>query len=241
MAVALGLVGRDGPVGHRDARPDRPDQAGPAAARAAANPGGRHPGQHRRLQPAGRGRCPADRLVPLARACESQQLVRFPLRRRRRASQRAPSRALPAGGDRATVVPGRVRPRPAGLANVPGRPDAQPCPRSPVTSSSPGRWPTPARLVADALSAAPVPLSGGVQVAAPAADVEQRVPPTVGVVRPRAGGRATLQIGADDFEFLRSGWSDSGLPFEVLEPVELREQFRVLGEALHRRPSAPPA
>jgi len=182
---------------------------------------------------------PADRLVPLARACESQQLVRFPYGAAdgRHSERRAEPYRLVATDRRWYLVAfdlDRQDWRTFRVDRMLAVPE--------VTGHTfaPRPLADPARLVADALSAAPYRYQAVVRVAAPAAEVEQRIPPTVGVVEAAGRRAATLRMGADDFEFLTSRLVGLGLPFEVLEPVELRDHFRILGEALRQAHSAPP-
>jgi predicted DNA-binding transcriptional regulator YafY len=181
---------------------------------------------------------PADRLVPLARACESQQLVRFPYSAAdgRHSERRAEPYRLVATERRWYLVAfdlDRQDWRTFRVDRIEGVPEITGhtfVPR-PLTDA--------ARLVADALSATPYRYQAVVRIRAPADEVRLRIPPTVGQVQPAGPGAATLRMGADDFEWLAGRLVGLGLPFEVLEPGALREHFRHLGEALrgaHARP-----
>jgi predicted DNA-binding transcriptional regulator YafY len=182
---------------------------------------------------------PADRLVPLARACESQQLVRFPYAAAdgRHSDRRAEPYRLVATDRRWYLVAFDLDRQDWRTFRVDRMLEV---PEVTGHTFVPRPLADPARLVADALSAAPYRYQAVVRVAAPAAEVELRIPPTVGVVEPAGRRGATLWMGADDFEFLASRLVGLGLPFEVLQPTELREHFRVLGEALRAAHSAPP-
>lgn len=174
---------------------------------------------------------PADRLVPLARACEAQQLVRFPYGAAdgRRSERRAEPYRLVATERRWYLVAydlDRQDWRTFRVDRIEGVPE--------ITGHTfmPRQLADPARLVADALSAAPYRYQAVIRVAAPAAEVTLRVPPTVGAVQPMGHRAALLRMGADDLEWFAGRLVGLGLPFEVLEPVVLREHFRALGQAL---------
>jgi predicted DNA-binding transcriptional regulator YafY len=174
---------------------------------------------------------PSDRLVPLARACESQQLVRFPYTAAdgHPSDRRAEPYRLVATGRRWYLVAfdlDRQDWRTFRLDRMGAVPE--------ITGHTfvPRPLADPAQLVAEALSAAPYRYEAEVHVAAPATQVELRIPPTVGVVRPNGPHSSSVQVGADDVEWLAARLVGLGLPFEVLEPEDLREQFRLLGEAL---------
>lgn len=53
-------------------------------------------------------------------------------------------------------------------------------------------------------------------------------PPNVGIVEPR-GDESLRRIGADSLAWLAGLLIEMGLPFEVLGPVELREEVHDLG------------
>jgi len=174
---------------------------------------------------------PADRLVPLARAIESRQLVRFPYAAAdgRHTERRAEPYSLVATDRRWYLVAYDLDRRDWRTFRV-DRVEAVP----EITGHTfvPRPLADPAEMVANALSAAPYRYQAVIKVDAPAEEVQQRVHPTVGLVQP-AGKRSTLlRMGADDFEWFASRLVGLGLPFEVLEPDSLREHFRALGDAL---------
>ena len=183
---------------------------------------------------------PADRLVPLARACESQQLVRFPYGAAdgRHTERRAEPYRLVATDRRWYLLAydlDRQDWRTFRVDRIEAVPE--------ITGHTfvPRQLADPAGLVAGALSTAPYRYQAVIRVAAPAAEVESRVPPTVGQVQPAGEDASTLQMGADDFEWFASCLAGLGLPFEVLEPGLLREHFRALGAAIHGAHAGPPA
>lgn len=88
--------------------------------------------------------------------------------------------------------------------------------------------PDAADLVGQAITSAPYRLQAVVRVEAPAAALRARIPPTVGVVRPDGDG-SLLLVGADDIAYLAGHLVGLDLPFEVLEPPELREHLRRVG------------
>lgn len=58
-----------------------------------------------------------------------------------------------------------------------------------------------------------------------AAELGRRVPPTVGTIRPRRGGGALLRTGSDHLAALAGHLVALDLPFEVVEPPELRRHL----------------
>jgi predicted DNA-binding transcriptional regulator YafY len=181
---------------------------------------------------------PADRLVPLARACESQQLVRFPYGAAdgRHSERRAEPYRLVATERRWYLLAYDLDRQDWRTFRV-DRMEAVP----EITGHTfvPRPLADPAGLVADALNTAPYRYQAVIRIAASAAEVELRVPPTVGQVQPAGRSAATLRMGADDFEWFAGRLAGLGLPFEVLEPAALREHFRSLGEAIHGAHATP--
>ncbi|CAN5815131.1 hypothetical protein BH24ACT3_BH24ACT3_12660 [soil metagenome] len=57
------------------------------------------------------------------------------------------------------------------------------------------------------------------------------MPPTFGVVEPHPDG-ALLTVGADDLAFIAGHLVALDLPFEALDPPELRHLLRTAGERL---------
>lgn len=95
----------------------------------------------------------------------------------------------------------------------------------------------PARLVAQAISAAPYLYQATVRLVATADEAARRIPPSVGTLE-SAGNHVLLRIGADDHEWLAGYLVGLGLDFEVLDPPELRRHLVALGDRLarlHRR------
>jgi predicted DNA-binding transcriptional regulator YafY len=70
------------------------------------------------------------------------------------------------------------------------------------------------------------------EAAAVALALRLRVPPTVGVVEADGENHAVLVTGSDHLEPIAGHLISLGLPFEVLEPPELRAALRRLGEDL---------
>jgi predicted DNA-binding transcriptional regulator YafY len=97
--------------------------------------------------------------------------------------------------------------------------------------------PDAAAMVSRSVAVAPYRFVARVRIDAPAALVASRVPPTVGVVE-GAGGGAVLTTGSDHLEAIAGHLIGLGLPFEVEEPLELREHLCRLGAALSARHGA---
>ncbi|MGD9995769.1 MAG: helix-turn-helix transcriptional regulator [Ilumatobacteraceae bacterium] len=78
-----------------------------------------------------------------------------------------------------------------------------------------------------------------IRFAAPPEVVARHVPPTIGVVRraPRNRRSTIVEIGGDH-DWIARYLAGSSLDYEVLEPAELRDELRRLGEALVERNSA---
>jgi predicted DNA-binding transcriptional regulator YafY len=96
--------------------------------------------------------------------------------------------------------------------------------------------PDAAELVSRATSVAPYRYSARVRVEAPLATVRARVPPTVGLVDDGPDG-VVLTTGADDLDFIAGHLVGLGLPFEVLEPPELREHVGSVARQIASRHS----
>ncbi|KZB80043.1 helix-turn-helix transcriptional regulator [Amycolatopsis regifaucium] len=69
-------------------------------------------------------------------------------------------------------------------------------------------------------------------VHAPAEVVRAQIPASAAVVRPKGAARCEVLSGAGDLDFLLMHVVVLGHVFEVIEPAELRERCRVLGERL---------
>lgn len=91
--------------------------------------------------------------------------------------------------------------------------------------------PDAAALVGEAITTAPYRHRAVVTFAAPADELRARIPPTVGVVEAHGSG-SRLTIGADHLSSLAGHLVALDLPFEVLEPPELRDLLRRVGTAL---------
>jgi predicted DNA-binding transcriptional regulator YafY len=92
--------------------------------------------------------------------------------------------------------------------------------------------PDAAELVSVGTTVAPYRHVARIRFATTAEVLRQRVPPTVGVVEADGDDAAVLTIGADEIEPLAGHAVALGIPFEVLEPPELRQALRRLGRAL---------
>ena len=92
----------------------------------------------------------------------------------------------------------------------------------------PSDVPDAAAMVGRAITTAPYRHHAVVRVDAPAAVLRDRIPPTVGTVRP-LGDASMLSVGADDLAYLAGHLVGLDLPFEVLEPAELRDHLRTVG------------
>jgi predicted DNA-binding transcriptional regulator YafY len=92
--------------------------------------------------------------------------------------------------------------------------------------------PDAAELVSRATTIAPYRFTATVLIDASVAEVRRRVPATAGVVEAAEGGLARLITGADSLVALTAEvmWLD--LPFEVVDPPELRQRLAALGHAL---------
>ena len=91
--------------------------------------------------------------------------------------------------------------------------------------------PDPVAFVGDAITSAPYRHQAVIRVAAAPEVVRARVPATVGRVVPDGDG-ARLTVGSDDLASLAGHLVGLDLPFEVLEPPELRAHLRSLGRRL---------
>ncbi len=89
----------------------------------------------------------------------------------------------------------------------------------------------PARLVAEAITAAGYRYRAVIRIDAPAEDVARLVGPTVGIVEHETSG-CLLTLGVDDFDWLAGYLIGLGIAFEALEPLELRDHLTELGRRL---------
>jgi predicted DNA-binding transcriptional regulator YafY len=93
--------------------------------------------------------------------------------------------------------------------------------------------PEPLSFVGESITSAPYRFQATVVVAAPCAEVRSRVPPTIGVVEP-IGEDSLVSLGGDRLDWLCGYLVGLELPFEVLDPPELRDHLRRLGRQLAR-------
>ena len=98
--------------------------------------------------------------------------------------------------------------------------------------------PDPAALVGQGITTAPYRYQAIARFPGTApADLRDRVPPTVGVVDDDPGGgpaSSRLTWGADDLDAMAGHLVMLGLPFEVLDPPELRRHVLEVGRRLAR-------
>jgi predicted DNA-binding transcriptional regulator YafY len=91
----------------------------------------------------------------------------------------------------------------------------------------------PGALVAAAISAAPYRYLAEVVFHRSCDELSRRVPPNVGVVEPHGDG-CLLKVGTDDIDWLAGYLIGLGLPFEIVEPLGLRQEVRELAERILR-------
>ncbi len=100
--------------------------------------------------------------------------------------------------------------------------------------------PDAAAFVAGAVTTAPYRYQARVLLRAPVQVAAQRVPPTVGVLAPVDADTCVLTTGADSLDLLALHLGLIGVDFTVVEPPELVQRMRDLGERLLRAASQPP-
>jgi predicted DNA-binding transcriptional regulator YafY len=71
-------------------------------------------------------------------------------------------------------------------------------------------------------------------VHAPAPDIAERVPPTVGVLEPSGEDSCLLTTGSDSLDALAFHLAELGADFTVIEPPELIRHVRALAGRLGR-------
>ena len=94
--------------------------------------------------------------------------------------------------------------------------------------------PDPAGYVAAHLSSAPYRYQARVVLHAPAAEVAARAPQHWGTLEPLGADACEYRTGDDSLDWLAMRIGMLGADFEVLEPPELAERFRALGERFAR-------
>lgn len=99
---------------------------------------------------------------------------------------------------------------------------------------TPRERPDATHMVSEAISTAPYRYQARVHFQVPAAELRKRIPPTVGSITDD-GTAAVLRTGADHLPSLAGHLVALEIPFEVLEPPELRDYLRRLGQTLARR------
>ena len=92
--------------------------------------------------------------------------------------------------------------------------------------------PDAAELVNRSVSVAPYRHTARVAVHASLEEVRRKVPPTVGVTESDGRGGVLLTTGSDIVDSIAAHLVMLDLPFEVLEPPELRDRMRMIGERL---------
>lgn len=97
--------------------------------------------------------------------------------------------------------------------------------------------PDAASMVSEAISTSPYRFRATIRIEASADDLRRRIPATVGTITDDGHTGSVLRTGADHLPSLAGHLVALGLPFEVLEPPELREYLRQLGSVLTRRHS----
>jgi predicted DNA-binding transcriptional regulator YafY len=171
----------------------------------------------------------ADLLVTLAQACEGHERVTIAYRDRegRATERRTEPHRLVSTGRRWYLV-----------AHDVDRADWRTFRVDRITAATrtghrfvPSDPPDAAALVGRAITTAPYRHQAVVRFDTPAPVLRDRIPPTVGIIRPD-GESSVLTIGADDLAYLAGHLVGLDLPFEVLEPAELRDHLRLVGRRL---------
>ena len=172
-------------------------------------------------------------LTALAQACRDDEPVAFDYTARDGVRLAAPGRAAPAGLARPALVPRRLRPRPAGLALVPARPDRRP-------SRMSGQRFRPRELPAED---APSFVAAGIRSMAQRYDVRLRSTLPAEVVEADIGRWATVTPDGDgclvhmptdtlDWPFMVLARTDA--EFTVLGPPELQELVAAAADRFSR-------
>jgi predicted DNA-binding transcriptional regulator YafY len=162
---------------------------------------------------------PAAQLASLAQACEAHELVSFGYSSRegKVTTRRVEPHRLVATDRRWYLVAYDLDRRDWRTFRV----DRAKAVRPTGHTFTPRPLADPGRLVSEAISATGYRYRAIVRFDAPAVEVSKRVPPHVGSVE-EDGRSATLKIGVDDALWLTGYLIGLGLPFEVVDPPELR-------------------
>ena len=172
----------------------------------------------------------ADVLVALATACRDAQQLRFDYAGHDGDDQPAPGRAAPPGLHRAPLVPARLGPRPGGLADVPRRPGpAAPADRPAVHPARAAR-----RRRAHTSSAVRRPGRGAIRRGSGCMRPPRRSPTAsrrpAGCSLRSTSTAALLETGGDSLLDLVAYLTSLDVPFDVLDPPELRDLLRTLAD-----------
>jgi predicted DNA-binding transcriptional regulator YafY len=98
-----------------------------------------------------------------------------------------------------------------------------------------GDAPDPAAFVKRAITHSPNEQDVVVRFPTPLAILESVIPPWVGTMAADGADASVLRTNADSPHSIAGHLLGSGLPFEIVEPAELREQVRVLARELAAR------
>lgn len=96
----------------------------------------------------------------------------------------------------------------------------------------PREAPDAVEFIRASITQAPYRFVAKVRIDASAHEVAQFVPSTIAVVEPDGDGGAILTTGADDLDYVAYHVVRLGWPVTVIDPPELRDAMRLLGERL---------
>ena len=91
-----------------------------------------------------------------------------------------------------------------------------------------------AAYVSRAVSLNPYPYRARVILNAAAAEVAEKIPPTVGVLEAIDEGKCLLQTGAQSLDILAVWMAIIGVDFEIQEPLELVDRIREVAARFNR-------
>lgn len=100
-----------------------------------------------------------------------------------------------------------------------------------------------ARLVSEAISTAPYRHQATIRFDVDADTLARRIPPTVGAIDADGPSASVLRVGSDHLPAIAGHLVQLDLPFEVIDPPELRAHLLRLGRQLtraHRKPGGIP-